>query len=213
MHAKDPLHRFVKEALVADRSRAEIRKVLEQAGWPTNEINDALAAFSDISFTPPIPVPRPQLTARDVFIYAVLFTTLTYTAIYLISLVHALLDLWMPDPTDYDHVEISAISRMRWSIATLLVAAPVYLWMTHYIQKQISLNTTHRRSPVRKALTYLALFISGLAFLGDAIFLIFGFLQGEATLRFILKVATVAVVTSAIFIFYLRDVEYLKGDR
>lgn len=213
MQARDPIGQFVHDALLADRSREEIRTALEQAGWLPNEIEDALAQYATIDFKPPIPVPRPQLTARDVFIYAVLLTALTYTAIYLIALVHAILDLRMPDPADAPYVEFRATGRMRWAIATLLVAAPVYLWMSRYVHQRVEKDARARRSPVRKYLTYIALFVSAMAFLGDATYLIYEFLQGTATLRFVLKAATVGIVTLAIFVFYLRDVEYLKGEK
>jgi hypothetical protein len=213
MQSKDPVGQFVRDALLADRSRAEIRTALEQAGWLRNEIDDALAQYAPSDFSPPIPVPRPQLTARDVFMYAVLFTALTYTAIYLIALVHAILDLRMPDPADLPYVEFSATERMRWAIAALLVAAPVYLLMSRYVHQRVEKDARARRSPVRKYLTYVALFISAMTFLGDATYLIYGFLQGTATLRFVLKATTVGVVTLAIFVFYLRDVEYLKGEK
>ncbi|PUB08449.1 DUF5671 domain-containing protein [Yoonia sediminilitoris] len=213
MQAKDPVGQFVHDALVADRSREEIRAALEQAGWFRDEIEDAIGQYATIDFKPPIPVPRPQPTARDVFIYAVLFTALTYTAIYLITLVHAILDLRMPDPADAPYIEFRATERMRWAIATLLVAAPVYLWMSRYVHQRVEKNARARRSPVRKYLTYIALFVSSMTFLGDATYLIYEFLQGTATLRFVLKAATVGIVTLGIFVFYLRDVEYLKGEK
>jgi hypothetical protein len=119
---KDSVGRFVRDALLADRSRADIREALDQAGWSENEVNEALAEFSEVKFTPPIPKPRPQLTARDVFIYAVLFTALTFTAIYLISLIHSILDLRMPDSADHQYVERYATGHMRYAIATLIVA-------------------------------------------------------------------------------------------
>jgi hypothetical protein len=213
MQAKDPVGQFVRDALLAERSRAEIRKALEQAGWSGSEINEALAQYAEIEFTPPIPVPRPQLTARDVFIYAVLFTALTYTSIYLIVLVHALLDLWIPDPGDLSYLEIRATRQARWAIATLVISAPVYLWVSRYVRNRVQKDARSRRSPVRKYLTYLALFVSAMAFLGDATYLIHGFLEGAATLRFVLKAATVGVVTLAVFLFYLRDVEYLGDEQ
>ena len=213
MQTKDPLGRFVRDALLANRSRAEISKALEDAGWLASEINAALGQYANVDFAPPVPVPRPQLTARDVFIYAVLFTALTYTAINLITLVHAILDIRMPDPTDLPYVEQRATGRMRWAIATLIVSAPVFLWMSYYVRARVEEDARSRQSPVRKYLTYIALFVAAMTFLGDAVFLIYGFLEGTATLRFVLKAATVGVVTLAIFVFYLRDVEYLRGGQ
>jgi hypothetical protein len=212
MVAKDPVGQFVRDALIADRSRADIRNALSQAGWSDHEANDALAEFSEVEFTPPIPRPRPQFTARDVFIYAVLFTALAFAATYLINLILAILDLRLPDSADSEWVERSATRKMRWSIAGLIVSAPVYFWMSLYTSRSIEKDEGHRRSLVRKWLTYIALFVAALTFFGDATYLIYKFLQGEATLRFLLKAATVAIVTLAIFAFYLRDVEYLKGE-
>lgn len=213
MHVKDSVSQFVRDALLADRSRDDIRKALKGAGWSGPDINEALAQYAEVDFNPPVPVPRPQWTARDLFIYAVLFTALTFTAIRFVYLVHAILDLWLPDPTDYPFAERSAMSRMRWSVATLIISAPVFLWMSHYTRKRIERSASHSRSPVRRSLTYLALFVSAMTFFGNATFLIYMFLEGGATLRLVLKAATVAGVTLAIFVFYLRDVEYFRDER
>ena len=213
MPATDFVGQFVHDALLAGRSREEIRRSLRQAGWSNTEINDALAQYARIDFSPPIPAPRPQLTARDVFLYAVQFTALAYTAFYLIGLVHAMLDLWMPDAADFPDVELRATMRMRWAIATLVVAAPVYLWMSRFIHNRVEKDARSRRSLVRKYLTYTTLFVTAMIFMGDATYLVYGFLEGSATLRFVLKAATVGIVTLAIFVFYLRDVEYLRGEQ
>lgn len=212
MAAKDLVNQFVRDALLADQSRESIKDALVRAGWSDQEAKDALAEFSEVRFTPPIPRPRPRLTARDVFIYAVLFTALSFTASYLIVVVHAILDIRMPDPADSPYSMVSATSRMRWAIATLIVSAPVYIWMSYYTNRRIQSDAGHRRSLVRIWLTYLALFVAALTFFGDATVVIYQFLQGEATLRFLLKAATVAFVSLAIFIFYLREMEYLKGE-
>lgn len=210
MQTREPVGQFVRDALLADRSRQDIRNALAQAGWSDHEISDALAEFSEVEFTPPIPVPRPQWTAHDVFIYAITFTALAFTAFNLVSLFHAILDLKMPDPADSPYIAFSATSRMRWAIATLIIATPVYLWMSRYTRQRIEKHESHRRSPVRKWLTYITLFFAALTFFGDATYLIYGFLQGEATLRFVLKAVVVGVVASSIFVFYLRDMETLS---
>ena len=117
------------------------------------------------------------------------------------------LDLTLPDPGAEAWSDRRATDRVRWSISILVIAAPVFVWMTLYTRRQLHEDAGRRRSLVRKWLTYLALFLSALAFLGDAAFVVYNFLAGEATLRFLLKALTVACVSAAIFIFYLRDVE------
>ena len=212
MAEKDLVAQFVRDALLAGRSRTEIREALGAAGWSEREVREALSGFADIDFTPPVPRPRPHLTERDVFIYALLYTARAFTAAYLVTLIHSILDLKMPSPTDKAWKSLYATRQVRWAIATLAVSAPVFIWMTIYTGRRVHEDASLRRSPVRKWLTYLALFVSALIFLGDASYVIYSFLQGELTLRFALKAATVLVVSGGIFAFYLHDVGDPKNE-
>lgn len=206
MAEKDLVVQFVRDALLAGRSRMDIREALGAAGWSEREVREALAGFADNDFTPPVPRPKPHVTARDVFIYALLYTALAVSATNLVILIHSILDLRMPDPGDGAWKPAYATQQIRWSIATLVVSAPVYIWLTAYTGYKIHEDASLRRSLVRKWLTYVALFVSALVFLGDATVVIYNFLQGEMTLRFSLKAATVLVVSGGIFAFYLHDV-------
>ena len=72
------LESFVKESLQAGHKREEVTSVLGRAGWPEAQIRNALDAFSDEPFPVPVPKPRPSLSARDAFLYLVMFGTLYY---------------------------------------------------------------------------------------------------------------------------------------
>lgn len=207
MAADDRLIQFVREALATGRSREDIRLAMADAGWSKHEIAEALGSFATTGFTPPVPRPRAHLTARDTFIYLLLFASLAFVASFLVSLIHAILDLTLPDQGDSRFAAQAATDSTRWSIAILAVATPVFIWMTYFTRRQMSEDEGRRRSPVRKWLTYMALFVSALVFFGDAVYVIYSFLTGEATLRFLLKALTVACVSVAIFAFYLRDIE------
>ena len=209
MASSDPINQFVNEALKVGRTRAEIQSALSGAGWSTREIDDALSAYADTDFSPPVPRPRNQLTARDAFIYLLLFTSLGFAAGFLISLLQAIIDTLMYD-IGGDAPEKA--DQIRFAIAVLVVAGPLYIWMTILTRRQIASDAGHKRSLVRKWLTYLSLFVTALFFLGDAIFVVYSFLDGDITLRFTLKALTVALVSGAIFMFYLRDVEEMKRD-
>ncbi|WP_136646130.1 DUF5671 domain-containing protein [Tabrizicola sp. YIM 78059] len=212
MSVDDRLLQFVHDALSAGRSREEIRATLAEAGWSKPEITESLDAFAATDFAPPVPRPRQHLTARDTFLHLLLFASLCFVAFNLVSLVHGILDLALPDPTA-DREERYVTDSIRWSIAALLVFTPVYAWMTHYIRRQIRRDVGQWWSPARKWLTYLALFGAALVFFGDAVYVIYSFLTGEATLRFVLKALTVALVSGAIFAFYLRDIEERADER
>ncbi|MEM9058980.1 MAG: DUF5671 domain-containing protein [Pseudomonadota bacterium] len=211
MSSRDELKTFVRDALVAGRSRAEIGEALRDAGWGSSEIETALGDFAETPFTPPVPRPRGNVTARDAFLYAILFTALLFTTGYLVSLIHNLLNIWLPDPADGAFVSNRAEGRIRWAIAILVVAAPVYVWLSVVADRKARTDPGHARSPVRKWLTYVALFIAAMVVFGDLTYVIYAFLNGEITLRFLLKAGSVAAIAGGVFVFYLRGVEETRN--
>src|SRR5271155_782978 len=52
---------------------------------------------------------------------------------------------------------------------------------------------------------YLTLFLAGLLIVGDLVSLIYKFLGGDLTARFVLKVASIFIVAGAIFRYYLLE--------
>src|SRR5690606_39375607 len=54
-------------------------------------------------------------------------------------------------------------------------------------------------------LTYLTLFIAASVLVGDLVALVYNVLGGEASLRFVLKVAVVGMIAGAVFGYYLSD--------
>jgi len=66
------------------------------------------------------------------------------------------------------------------------------------------------RSFIRKWLIYIALLVASAVLLGDLVYVIYSFLEGNFTLQFLAKAAVVAAVSGGIFLFYLSDTR--KGD-
>ncbi|MBU0973130.1 MAG: hypothetical protein KKC20_20975, partial [Proteobacteria bacterium] len=62
-------------------------------------------------------------------------------------------------------------------------------------------------SGVRRWLTYLILFVSSMVVLGVLISVINAFLDGELTARFILKAATIFIISGAVDCFYFYDIK------
>src|SRR5690606_39218576 len=56
-----------------------------------------------------------------------------------------------------------------------------------------------------KWLVYLSLLVGGLILLGDLVTVVLTYLNGEITLRFILKAATLLLVIGAAFFYYILD--------
>ncbi|MGC1496438.1 MAG: DUF5671 domain-containing protein [Sulfitobacter sp.] len=200
MAANKQLSRFVRDALSDGKTRDEIKAALGQSGWSANEVAEALDAWADIPFSPPIPRPQATVSARDFFVYALMFGVMIFGAIYLVQLLHALIDLALDDGG------YRSSSRMRWSMAVLIVTLPMYLWLAVGERAKLAVNPALYRSAIRKWLTYITLLISASVLLGDLIAVIYAFLNGDFTLQFFLKAIVVAVVAGGIFTFYLRDI-------
>lgn len=209
MAASRDLIAFVHTALSTGRSREEIASALAQAGWGERDIEGALAAFADASFLPPVPRPRRYLASRDAFLCALMFLTLGLTAGHLISLFFAIVDIWVPEIGNASYRILAAEGQIRWAIAVLVLATPLYLWLMRLSDRQS--EGGQDRSVLRKWLTYLALLISAMALLGDAAYVIYRLLAGNATAEFLLKALIVGGVAVAIFVFYLRDAEWAQG--
>lgn len=206
MAINEELLDFVKDALARGLSRADIENALLQAGWKPDQVKSALAAFAQIDEFP-IPVPRPKLylSAREAFIYLVLFTTLYLTTFNFGRLIFQFINLTFPDPAAYAEFADSARQAIRFSIASLVVAFPIFLYLSLLIGRAIKRDPSKRASKVRKWLTYMTLFVAAGVIIGDLTTLVYNFLGGELSLRFGLKVVTVAVIAGGVFGYYLWD--------
>jgi hypothetical protein len=197
------LSRFVREALSAGATRADVKKALAAAGWSHEQISDALAAYAEVEFPVPVPRPRPQLSARDAFMYLVMFGMLYVSAYQFGNLVFQFVNLAFPDPLDPRGPEEYIGDRIRWATSALLVAFPVFLFVAYRIARRVARDPAQRMSAIRKWLTYLTLFVAACIIVGDLIFLLNSVLSGELTVRFILKALTVGLIATGIFGYYL----------
>ena len=198
----DPrLTQFVESALRAGAPRADVEKALEDAKWSREQIAQGLAHYADVPFVVPVPRPRAQVSARDAFLYLLMFAMLYLSAYYLGDLLFEFINAAYPDATNpYEQTFID--QNIRWATATLIVSFPVFLFMAFRAARAIRNDPTHRNSAVRKWLTYLTLFIAAVVIVVDSIALVNNLLSGELTVRFVLKVLVVAAIAGATFGYY-----------
>jgi hypothetical protein len=201
---REELVAFVKDALGRGVSRTEVRAVLLEAGWRAAEVEKALGAFSTVAFAIPVPRPRPYLSAREAFFYLLQFAALYTSAFNLGRLLFQLIELEFPDAIDLQW-RTDYLSGMRWSIASLLVAFPIFLLTARALARAVAGDPERRGSKVRKWLTYLTLLVAAGVLTGDLITLLYNLLGGELTVRFVLKTAVVAAIAGAIFGYYLWE--------
>lgn len=202
----DALSHFIHESLAKGLARKDIRQVLLGAGWVAEEIDQALAGYADVVFPIPVPRRRPYLSAREAFLYLVLFLTLYISSFSFGTLLFQFINRAWPDPLKEPYGVIDGVlSTIRMSTASLLIAFPVFLFVSWVVAREVHRDADKRSSKIRKWLTYITLFVAAGIIIGDLITLVFNVLGGELTLRFILKVAVVAVIAGTIFGYYLWD--------
>jgi hypothetical protein len=195
---------FARESLLRGLGKPEIRKAMLQAGWTEDQVRNAVDAYADVTFPVPIPKPRPQLSARDAFLYLILFTTLYFSSYNLGGLLFEFIDKALPDATVHTY-QVFGWDSMRWSASALIVAFPTFLFLSYYIGKDLTRNPVKRLSPIRRWLTYLTLFVASCVLIGDVTTLIYNALGGELTSRLVLKVVTVGAIAGTVFGHYLSD--------
>ena len=208
MAINEDLTGFIREALNRGLARDEIRDVLSQADWSDEEVRGGLLSFAEIDFPIPVPRPRPSLSAREAFEYLVLFGTLYMSAFSLGTLLFQFINLAFPDPL-WSQNAIDAIpDTIRRSIAALVVATPIFLYVARINSRAIARSPLKRTSPVRRWLTYLTLAVVGGILIGDATSLIYNLLDGEVAARFLLKVLTIAGITGTAFVYFISDLRH-----
>ena len=199
------LMEFTREALRKGVERSEIAGTLELAGWDKAEVSAALACFAEVDFPIPVPRPRPYLSASEVFLYLVMFAAL-YVAIYCLgSLLFNFIDHSFPDPA-HERNWRNFTDAVRWNVSSLIISFPLFLITFRATCKAVAAKPDRRGSRPRKWLTYLTLFLSLCVIAGDMITLIYNVLGGELSIRFVLKVATIAILAGGVFAYFLTDI-------
>lgn len=197
------IHSFVREALLRGIPKADIHAALRKANWKDDEVRAALDTYADVAFPIPVPKRKPYGAAREAFMYLVLFLCLYISAFSFGSLLFHFINRWIPDAIRF--YESGDLSAVRMSVASLIVAFPLYLWLSSLLAAAIRRDPERKGSKVRKWLTYITLFIAAGVIIGDLITLLFNLLGGELTARFLLKVLTVLLIAGLIFGYYLWD--------
>lgn len=189
---------------------ATVRLLLLSAGWKEKDIAQALAEGLDL----PVPEPVHSGGAREVFLYLLQFTLLYIVVVALILLFFEYLNRLFPDPAQKEWAGADSLSlaTIRWSLATVMVSSPFFLGLSRFLLREIRLKPEQTRSTIRRWLTCLTLFVAAVTALFDLITLVFYFLEGELSIRFVLKVIVLFVILGTVFVYYLLSLRAPRGE-
>lgn len=122
----------------------------------------------------------------------------------LITLLFSIINLQFPDAADAYWQIASEEDTVRYSVAVLVIFFPAYLLITRMVNKARR-NEGELYHTLTRWLVYLALLVAGVTMLTDLAVVVYTFLGGEITVRFILKALMLLVVIAAAFAYYAYD--------
>lgn len=143
---------------------------------------------------------------RDVFMHFLSIILLATTAISFGILLFGYIDICWPDNVAY--VSKSSISSsIRYAMAVLIIVFPVFVWAQRFLDRDLDKNPEKRSLGVRRWLLYFTLFIASLVIIGDLVAVLFNFLNGELSIRFMMKASSVLLIAGSIFTYYFSQLK------
>lgn len=196
------LREFINHARQKGMDHSTIRMLLLSAGWKDKDIAQAMTSEA---LELPVPLPPDVGGARDAFLYLLTFTAFFTTAISVILLTFRYINYLMPDPAlaAYRYEQEYASSSIRWGLAAILVAFPLFVLLWRFLLRELQRHPEKAASGIRRWLTYFTLFVAGITLTSDLITLVYYLLEGELSARFLLKVLTVFVVAGLAFTYFV----------
>lgn len=104
-------------------------------------------------------------------------------------------------------------SSVRTAIAFLIIATPIYYFLLQLINKKLFSQEIDATSGVRKVLTYFFLFILSAIIIGDLIFLLSSFLNGDYTELFLAKALGLLLLTVFFGLFYFWEIRRVELEK
>jgi hypothetical protein len=194
------LSQFIAHARQKGMDHATIRILLLSAGWKERDIAQAMTAEG---LDMPVPLPPDRGGAREAFFHLLTFASLYTAVISTVILLFTYINRLFPDPALEQYYGYNGdLSTIRASMAALIVSFPLFLALTRFLLKEMNRHTERAASAIRRWLTYLTLFLAAIALMGDLISLVSGLLEGELSVRFLLKVLVVFVLAGLTFTYY-----------
>ncbi|MEK7218873.1 MAG: DUF5671 domain-containing protein, partial [Patescibacteria group bacterium] len=142
-----------------------------------------------------------RTTPKDVFLHLLAIVMLYVSVTSILTLLFQYVNELFPDvlTAEYSYRAGADLDLIRTASAALIVVFPVYLLVSWLLRRDITASPEKADLPVRRWLLHLTLFLAALIIIVDLVTLMYHFLSGELTMRFLLKVLAVLLVAAAVF--------------
>lgn len=146
-----------------------------------------------------------RASARDFFLNLGAIVALYTVVVSLLNLLFRVINVAFPQTLNtYSYFGSQSISM---PVATLIIFFPIYILLMWVLEKGYKVEPEKKQLAVRRWLSYITLFIAGLALAGDLVTVLYYFIDGqELTSGFLLKVLSVFVVALMVFMYYISDI-------
>ena len=136
--------------------------------------------------------------------YLLVVVVLAMSAANVGTLLFQYINLYVPDLTLPACTGTWCQDTIRWSLASIIVVFSVFLWAWRFLQRDVVANPVKADARIRRWLLYLMLFVAGGFIIGDFVSLIYGWLRGDLTIQFALKVLVVFYISGTVFYYFLK---------
>jgi hypothetical protein len=140
--------------------------------------------------------------AKYAFYYLLSLVALVFVAINSGIIVFQLINKLIPDSTTIVNQEM-----LRFAIASLIFATPVFYGMNKLIKRGLVKGEIALTDGIRRWLTYFIIFVASVVILVWLITTMNSFLNGELTVKVILKTLAILVIAGSIFGYYFYDLK------
>jgi len=174
-------------------------------GWKEK---DVIHALSEEALDMPVPFPQDTGGAREAFFHLLIFGFMYTTLISLIVLFFTYIHRLFPDiAIDNAFAKEWELESIRRSMAAIIVAFPLLIWMQRNVIKEMLQHPERVVSGIRRWLTYLTLLVASGAVVGTMITLVFYLLEGELSVRFLLKVLVILYISVGTFAYFFLSLK------
>jgi len=150
-------------------------------------------------------------SAKITFFYLLSLFGLAFAAISSGMILFQVINKLIPDALNYSGR--FSPEALRFAISAVIVATPVYYWMTSLIQKSLQKEELDKDSQLRKWMTYIIIFVSAVVIIVSLITLINNYLGGDLTSKIALKVLTTIVISGIVLSYYLYNIKRINFEK
>ena len=153
------------------------------------------------------------------FLYIIVFVSLTFIATGLVAILYQIIEKFFVAGTQFivqnSNYQIDPPVRsyslfdqntVKFGLASIVIATPVFLFVSFLIHKFLFEGKIKKDSRVRKWTTYVALFVALVTMLTNLVYLVFALLTEVSSLASVLKIFSVFLIAGGIFAYYFWDI-------